>query len=31
MRADVLRATHVGRARLVVVALPSIQTAERVV
>jgi monovalent cation:proton antiporter-2 (CPA2) family protein len=30
-RADVLRAAHVGQARLVVVALPSTQTAERVV
>jgi CPA2 family monovalent cation:H+ antiporter-2 len=30
-RADVLRAAHVGQARLVVVALPSTATAERVV
>ena len=30
-RADVLRAAHVGQARLVIVALPSTQTAERVV
>jgi monovalent cation:H+ antiporter-2, CPA2 family len=30
-RADVLRAAHVGQASLVVVALPSTQTAERVV
>src|SRR5918996_976507 len=30
-RADVLRAAHVGQARLVVVAVPSTQTAERVI
>ena len=30
-RADVLRAAHVGQARLVVVALPSTPTAERVI